>query len=260
MPTAKILTPSFDASSAASSGSLSVSSPSVSSRITCPRVASDAPALPRRRDQLVERGADGAADGGAAHRHVPRVEVAPEQLHRRVVGGGRVGQRLARERHQADAIAGQRRRAARPARAWPARAATGRCRSPASTARSRAPPPCPARAASRGAPRPPAWGRASATAISASATTISAARTTLRGTDTPAAMRAMSAASPRRAQPAPPHAEEDAVRQHHHRHQQQQPERVWVDEAHGQGSLRKRVRRSAISAAAARTPASRKRG
>ena len=42
-------------------------------------------------------------------------------------------------------------------------------------------------------------GRASATAVSPSAATISAARTSLRAIDTPAVIRATSAASPRRA-------------------------------------------------------------
>ena len=108
MPTVKILMPSLDASSAASSGSLSVSSPSVSSRITCAARVLAAVSFARSADQLVQRRRVSARpDRGATHRHVPRVEIAPEQLHRRVVGGRRVGQRLARERHHADAIAGQ---------------------------------------------------------------------------------------------------------------------------------------------------------
>ena len=46
MPTVNTLTPSFDASSAMASGSLSVSSPSVSSRMICARVG---PPFARRR-------------------------------------------------------------------------------------------------------------------------------------------------------------------------------------------------------------------
>ena len=102
MPTVNTLTPSFDASSATSSGSLSVSSPSVSSRMTCARGRA---ALRAEARQQIERGAHRASDRRAADRHVPRVEIAPEQLDRRVVDGRRIGQRLAREGDQPDAIA-----------------------------------------------------------------------------------------------------------------------------------------------------------
>ena len=257
-PTVKIFTPSFDASSAASSGSLSVSSPSVSSRITCPRVASDAPALPRRATSWSSDGADGAADGGAAHRHVPRVEVQPEQLHRRVVGGRRVDQRLARERDHADAIVGQRSRAARPARASTVRGATGRCRSPASSARSRARPPDPGRAAWRGATRP-GTGAGRAPPPSAPAPRPSAPRA-------PACAPSTRRRSCARPAPRPPAARAGAAARRRRRRRRSPPPEPTAttrargaDEAHGQGIREKRVRRSAISAASSANASNRKR-
>ena len=89
----------------------------------------------------------------------PRGEVAPEQLHRRVVGGRRVGQRLARE-------GDQRRRDRPPAPSSSSlELALGPLEPrrvdvpwPASTSRSRAPPRGPARAASSSRARPPACG------------------------------------------------------------------------------------------------------
>ncbi len=58
------------------------------------------------RQHLARRG-HRPADGGAAHRHVRRREVAPEELHGIVVGGRWIGQGLAGEGHQADPVTGQ---------------------------------------------------------------------------------------------------------------------------------------------------------
>jgi len=77
IPTVKTLTPSFDASSAMASGSLSVSSPSVRSRMTCAR---EGPALGAQARQELERRVHGLADGRAADGHVPREEVPPESF------------------------------------------------------------------------------------------------------------------------------------------------------------------------------------
>jgi hypothetical protein len=57
--------------------------------------------------QHVDGAHERAADGGAADRHVRGREIAPEQLHRIVVGGGRIGQGFAREGDQPHAVARQ---------------------------------------------------------------------------------------------------------------------------------------------------------
>ena len=190
-----------------------------------------------------------------------RAEIAPEQLHRRVVGGRRVGQRLAREGHQPDAVARQPVHQPLRARAWRARAATGRRRCASidfekSSATTRSRPRCRSSLA-----RPPAWGRASASASSASAAdhaarpAASCAAPTRWPPSARSAPRPPSRASRRRraregqhVAPAPPPAP------------QQQPEQLGLSEAHGQGSRRKRVRRSAISSSSSSSAGNRKRG
>ena len=156
-------------------------------------------ALHAQARQQIQRGAHGAPDGRAAHRHVPGVEIAPEQLHGRVVGRGRVGQRLAREGHQADAIAGQ---AVHELLELALGALEARRVDVLGQHRAREVQRhdhVEARLLGERA-RPPACGRAQRQRHQgASASTTSAARAILRGTDTSAAIFAMSGASPRRA-------------------------------------------------------------